>query len=172
MRSIRPSARGRLGKVCRARCTRPEREAAMSVLANSTRLNTDCVADSRSVRRRPPASTNGPAMRYFALCAGLLTISCFSGCISTKARLPNADIAPDEKAAVLAVIDGFFESMAAPDTATFAAFQTPDGMTYSQRMESGQWVLMRRSNQQWIDAHRQGSVAVAETYWEPTVMIR
>jgi len=43
-----------------------------------------------------------------------------SGCISAKVRLPNTDVAPDDEAAVLAAIDGFFESMAARDTETFA----------------------------------------------------
>jgi len=84
----------------------------------------------------------------------------------------SADVAPDEEAAVLATIDRFFEAMAARDMATFAALQMPDGMTYSQAMREGQWMLLRRTNQQMIKAHAEGSSAVAETYWDPTVMIR
>lgn len=95
------------------------------------------------------------------------------GCTSAKARIhPSADIAPDEEAAILATIDRFFEAMAARDMATFATLMTPDGMTYSQAMRDGEWRLFRRTNQHMIDTITDGSSSVAETYWEPTVLIR
>ncbi len=77
-----------------------------------------------------------------------------------------------EEAAILSAIDRFFMAMAEGDAAAFAALQTPDGMTYSQRVDDGEWTLRPRTNSELVEAVTGSEQQVSETYWAPAVMIR
>ena len=107
--------------------------------------------------------------RYIALALSLSLL----GCASTAKRVPaGADIAPNEEAAILDAVDRFLEAMGSRDTVAYADLLTSDGMTYTQRKLDGQWRLLRRTNQHHIDTLDDKTDLLAETYWEPTVLIR
>lgn len=98
-----------------------------------------------------------------------------AGCAGVGAApLPaGAERAPAAEAAILATIDRFFEAMAAGDAEAFAAEQTDDGMTYSQRLRDGRWELVRRTHRELIASiGAAGGRRLAETYWQPTVLVR
>jgi len=105
-----------------------------------------------------------PAVLLLAL--GLL------GCASTGRGVVGSEPAAGEEAAILSAIDRFFIAMADGDEAALAAAQTPDGMTYSQRLDDGAWALRARANTEVVEALTAGEQRLNETYWAPTVLIR
>ncbi len=105
-------------------------------------------------------------------CLALFTCWMLCGCATAPTGVAGHQEDPDARAAVLDTVDKFFVAMAARDAAAFAAAMTTDGMTYSLSQRDGHWQRRSRANQDLAKAILGGTGALAETYWQPTVLLR
>jgi hypothetical protein len=85
---------------------------------------------------------------------------------------PGAVVAPDEKEAILETIDRFFEAMHAHDRAALEGLLTPGYASHFQSIADGRWGLSSRSRAQDLEAIAGSSDDLAETFWQPTVLVR
>lgn len=76
-----------------------------------------------------------------------------------------------EKIAVLAVVDQFFEAMAARDAMAYERTVVPEGRFFSFRSIDGKNVMRTRLNQDDIFALRDGKQAWRERIWNPDVKV-
>lgn len=81
--------------------------------------------------------------------------------------------APDEEAAILAVLDRYMTAISEKDLETMASLQTPEGMTYRARaLGGGGWDVAARPNSSWVDPANTDDFTHRERYWSPTVLVR
>lgn len=77
----------------------------------------------------------------------------------------------DEKVAVLAVVNQFFDAMAARDAAAYERTLVPEGRFFSFRTIDGKNVMRSRLNQDDIATLREGKQAWRERIWNPEVKV-
>lgn len=96
-----------------------------------------------------------------------------TACAATQSQVSPAGHQPDEKAAILAVMDAYMHEISANDLAAMEARQTPEGMTYRHRLRpDGGWEVLHRSNMEWVAPDMDDTRTYRERYWSPTVLIR
>ena len=76
-----------------------------------------------------------------------------------------------EREAVLALVQGFFDGMAAKDTAVLSRQLLDDGQFVSVREGAGIPDLRVSSHRDWLAQLTAGETRVLERFWEPTVLI-
>ncbi|UCH85188.1 MAG: nuclear transport factor 2 family protein [Candidatus Latescibacterota bacterium] len=76
-----------------------------------------------------------------------------------------------EEDAILAVVQQFFDSMAAGDKDKAAATLMPDGQYYGLREDPDSLYLKRRTHQKYLEGLSSTTEAAVERMWNPTVLI-
>jgi hypothetical protein len=84
------------------------------------------------------------------------------------AKTPQID---DEKAAVLAALQKFFDTMATRDVEGARAVLMPEGRLFSVRDQSGQSITRSQSIQEYLDALGKRTQAYRERFWSPEVRV-
>lgn len=79
---------------------------------------------------------------------------------------------PDERKAVLAVVQAFFDTMAAKDVEGAARTLIRDGRFYSVREVDGEQVTRTFTNQEYLDGLPKEQQRVRERMWNPDVHVR
>ncbi len=83
-----------------------------------------------------------------------------------------ADPDPDERKAVLAVVQAFFDTMAAKDVEGATRTVIPEGRFYSVRGIDGKQVIRTFTNQEYLDGLPKEQQSVRERMWNPEVHVR
>jgi len=122
---------------------------------------------------------SGPLLATLSLSA-LLAGGTPAGAQQPGAQQPGATVprpggayeaTAEEEAAVLAVLDTFFEAMALGDSAAFAAVQVPEGMTFSRRTDPGGPHPVRIRDQASLAAGIGAGERLLERIWDPEVRV-
>ncbi len=85
--------------------------------------------------------------------------------------MPTVVTAQSEEQAVLAAVQGFFDSMESKDVAAARKVTLPEGVFVSVREEDGTKSIRSFSNQEFVDRLPAGTEQILERMWEPKVMI-
>ena len=83
----------------------------------------------------------------------------------------NAAPPGDEKAAVLAALQKFFDTMATRDVDGARAVLMPEGRLFSVRDQAGQSIARSQSVQEYLDALGKRTQAYRERFWNPEVRV-
>lgn len=79
--------------------------------------------------------------------------------------------ASSDSAAVLDVVQRFFDAMAARDTAAWAEVMTHDGQWYGYTVNAEGFSMFRRTNREAIDGLAVSNDTIVERMWDPTVLL-
>jgi hypothetical protein len=85
--------------------------------------------------------------------------------------LPSTASAQSARDSVLAVVDEFFRTMTARDSAGFAGVLRADGLTFSIVPAGDSVVIRRRTNDTDLAGLARGTEKWLERMWEPTVLV-
>jgi hypothetical protein len=85
--------------------------------------------------------------------------------------IASASYAQSEEKAVLAVVQRFFDAMAARDDAAARAILIPEGRLFSIREKGDQVTVAGSSHPEFAERLRTGSEALLERMWNPKVLI-
>lgn len=77
-----------------------------------------------------------------------------------------------EEKAVLATVQGFFDSMVTKDIEAAKKVLIPEGRLFSVRVQDGEKIVRSSANQDFIDGLAKSSDAWLERMWDPEVKIR
>ncbi len=77
-----------------------------------------------------------------------------------------------EEKAVLAAVQGFFDSMVTKDAGAAKKILIPEGRLFSVRVQDGKKIVRSSSNQDFIDGLAKSTDAWLERMWDPEVKIR
>jgi hypothetical protein len=77
-----------------------------------------------------------------------------------------------EEKAVLAAVQGFFDSMVTKDAEAAKKILIPEGRLFSVRVQDGKKIVRSSSNQDFIDGLAKSDAAWLERMWDPEVKIR
>ena len=99
-------------------------------------------------------------MRRLPLALALLAI----GAIPARAQ-------EDDREAILAVVQEFFDTMTAADSAGARAVMLPEGVSFGVREQADGLFLRSRSNADYIAALAGREERLVERMWDPTVLI-
>ena len=77
-----------------------------------------------------------------------------------------------EEKAVIAAVQGFFDSMATKDAGAAKKILIPEGRLFSVRVQDGKKIVRSSSNQDFIDGLAKSDAAWLERMWDPEVKIR
>ena len=77
-----------------------------------------------------------------------------------------------EEKAVLAAVQGFFDSMVTKDAGAAKKILIPEGRLFSVRVQDGKKIVRSSSNQDFIDGLAKSDAAWLERMWDPEVKIR
>ncbi|HJQ61563.1 MAG TPA: nuclear transport factor 2 family protein [Burkholderiales bacterium] len=104
----------------------------------------------------------------------MLCVACQPSVMRTQqpeARaLPEAHSAADT-AAVLGVVQRFFDAMAARDTAEWAQVLTPEGRWYGYTNSPDGFSMFTRTNREAIDGLGRSNDTIVERMWDATVLL-
>jgi len=107
----------------------------------------------------------------FKLLAAFASLLC-AFLSQTAPAQDNSDPDPSERTAVLAVIQQFFDTMAAEDVEGAKQTVISEGRFYSVRYVDGRQVVGTFTNQEYLDGIPVKRESVRERMWDPTVHIR
>ena len=85
--------------------------------------------------------------------------------------LPAMASAQSDEQAILAAVQGFFDSMESKDAVAARKVTLPEGVFVSVREEDGTKSIGSFSNKEFVDRLPAGTEQVLERMWEPKVMI-
>lgn len=85
--------------------------------------------------------------------------------------IPASVTASSEESDVLAVVQRFFDTMAARDVEGARKIVIPEGRIFSVRVQDGRKVVRSFTNQDFLDGLASREQDVLERMWEPTVTI-
>ena len=88
--------------------------------------------------------------------------------------LVNSQVSADddaERAAVIEVIDAFFESMTERDVERMRTLMTPDGVLYGYRETDEGLQLIRPTHGEYLENLANGEGRPVERYWDPEIMV-
>jgi hypothetical protein len=77
-----------------------------------------------------------------------------------------------EEKAVLAAVQGFFDSMVTKDAGAAKKILIPEGRLFSVRVQDGKKIVRSSSNQDFIDGLAKSDAVWLERMWDPEVKIR
>ncbi|TDI37762.1 MAG: nuclear transport factor 2 family protein [Acidobacteria bacterium] len=77
-----------------------------------------------------------------------------------------------EEKAVLAAVQGFFDSMVTKDAEAAKKILIPEGRLFSVRVQDGKKIVRSSSNQDFIDGLAKSDATWLERMWDPEVRIR
>jgi hypothetical protein len=87
------------------------------------------------------------------------------------AQAPATPAGGDEKAAVLAAVQAFFDTMTSKDAAGAGRVLVAEGRLFSVREQDGQSVVRSRVNQEYLDGLAQQKQRYVERAWDADVRI-
>ena len=90
--------------------------------------------------------------------------------IATSVPARAQDPEPDDRSAVLAVVQEFFDAMTAADSARTAAIMLRDGMNYGIRLEP-EYFLAPYSTADYMTSLPNRETRIVERIWDPTVLL-
>ena len=103
----------------------------------------------------------------FSSLVGTVVVTAFLfACPATAWAQPAA-----EEEAVLAVVQQFFDSMTAADTAAARAVLMPDGQYYGVRQDPDSVFIKRRTHREYLENLAESTGVALERMWNPTVLI-
>ncbi len=105
-----------------------------------------------------------PALRALSF-VGLILLPSLIG----RAATPSPD--PGERAAVLAVVQKFFDAMTARDVAASRATLLPDGQWHIVRNDPAGVSLRRRTHEEYLARMPESKELLVERTWDATVMV-
>jgi hypothetical protein len=103
------------------------------------------------------------------MCLTLLLLALL--CQTATAQSPSPSAAT-EREAVLAVVQAFFDTMAAKDVAGARRVLMPEGRLYAVRQQDGKPVMRARTNEEYLKDLANRKNRVRERMWNPEVRIR
>jgi len=77
----------------------------------------------------------------------------------------------DDRVAVVAKVQQFFDAMTERDIAGMRAMLTPEGMFYGYREGPDGLQVMRPTHQQYVDGLANGDRRLIERFWDPQVLL-
>lgn len=92
--------------------------------------------------------------------------------LAANSGLVLAAQSTEDEAAVLAVVQKFFDTMASKDAGGAREILDPEGSFVSVRWQDGKQVVRRSSLGQYLEGLEEGSEALLERLWGPQVMMR
>jgi len=99
------------------------------------------------------------------------------GVIVVACQTPAPPAPPDpveqnpEEAAVVAVVEQFFDTLVTGDRAVAEAILLPEGLFHAMRQSSDGWALGQRTHGAHLGALGAGPDALLERMWAPTVLV-
>jgi hypothetical protein len=92
-------------------------------------------------------------------------------CQTVTAQSPSASAAA-EREAVLAVVQAFFDTMAAKDVVRARQILIPEGRLYAVREQDGKPAIRARTNEEYLKHLPEMKTRVRERMWNPEVRIQ
>lgn len=103
------------------------------------------------------------------LAQAMLLLPC--SCQAVTAQSPPASATTDRDA-VLAVVQAFFDTMAARDVAGARRILIPEGRLYAIRQQDGKSIIRARTHQEYLAELERSKKSLRERMWNPEVRIQ